>query len=118
YGGTIILITHDLINDYFNQFKGLPDRNIFSPEGFATLAEWSERQPWWNEFAVRNSLGADWRSTPGGGINLFVFNLYRFLNPLSPPDGMVNTVPFVGESVEINLPLHNKCHESPGIERR
>jgi len=108
----IILITHDLINDYFNQFKGLPDRNVFS-EGFADLAEWSERQPWWDEFAVRNSLGADWRSTPRGDINLFVLNLYRFLNPLSPPDGMVSTVPFVSDNLEMSLPQHNKSHESP-----
>ena len=107
------MITHDLINDYFSQFKGLPDRNVFSPEGFADLAEWSERQPWWDEFAVRNSLGADWRSTPRGDSNLFVLNLYRFLNPLSPPNGMVSTVPFVSESLEMSLTQHNECHESP-----
>ena len=74
------MITYDCINCYFNQFTELSDRNIFSQAGFATLAEWSERQPWWGDFALRNSLRADWRSTPMGDSHLFVLNLYRFLN--------------------------------------
>ena len=87
------MITLSRINGFFNQLLEMPDRNIFSPAGFAALAEWSERQPWWGSFAVHHRLGADWRSTPKGDSNLFVLNLYRFLTPPSSPTGMVSTVP-------------------------
>jgi len=80
------MITYDCIIGYFSRLTRLPERNIFSPAGFAALAEWSERQPWWNEFAMRNSLRADWRSTHMGDSYLFALNLYRFLNsPASLP---------------------------------
>lgn len=82
------MITYDCIVGYFSQLTRLQDRDIFSPAGFAALAEWSERQPWWDSFAVHHRLGVDWRSTPMGDNYLFVLNLYRFLNsPDSLPDG-------------------------------
>jgi hypothetical protein len=74
------MITYDCIIGYFNQLTRLPERNIFSPAGFAALAEWSERQPWWGSFADHHRLGGNWRSTPMGDGHLFVLNLYRFLN--------------------------------------
>lgn len=80
------MITFNRINGFFNQLTELPDQNAFSPSGFAVLAEWSERQPWWGEYAVRNSLQGDWRSTPMGDSHLFALNLYIFLNsPASLP---------------------------------
>ena len=80
------MITLHMINDFLSQFIEMPDPNIFSPAGFAALAEWSERQPWWGEYTVCNSLRGDWRSTPMGNSHLFALNLYRFLNsPASLP---------------------------------
>ena len=75
------MITFDRINGYFSRFTELPDRNVFSPAGFAALAEWSERQPWWGCFAVLHLLEDDWRSSVMGDSNLFAINLYAFLNP-------------------------------------
>ena len=75
------MITFDRINGYFSRFTELPNRNIFSPAGFAALAEWSERQPWWGRFAVLHHLESNWRSTAMGDSNLFAINLYAFLNP-------------------------------------
>jgi hypothetical protein len=74
------MITFNSINGFFNQLTELPERNIFSAAGFAALAEWSERQPWWGKYAVRNSLIGDWRSTAMGDSHLFALNLYIFLN--------------------------------------
>jgi hypothetical protein len=80
------MITLQMINDFFSQLIEMPDRNMFSPAGFAALADWSERQQWWGEYAARNSLVGDWRSTPMGDSHLFALNLYRFLNaPTSLP---------------------------------
>ena len=75
------MITFDRINGYFNRFTELPNGNVFSPAGFAALAEWSQRQPWWEYFAVLHHLEGNWRSTAMGDSNLFAINLYAFLNP-------------------------------------
>jgi hypothetical protein len=75
------MITLSSINGYFNKFIELPDQNVFSPTGVVALAEWSEQQSWWSEFAVSNSLRDDLQSTSMGERNLFVLNLYSFLNP-------------------------------------
>jgi hypothetical protein len=82
------MITFNRINGFFNQLTELPARNIFSPVGFAALAEWSERQPWWVEFAASNSLRDDWRSTAMGDCHLFAIHLYSFLN--SQASGVVS----------------------------
>jgi hypothetical protein len=82
------MITFNRINGFFNHLTELQDRNIFSPTGFAALAEWSERQPWWVEFAASNSLRDDWRSTAMGDCHLFAINLYSFLN--SQASGVVS----------------------------
>jgi len=75
------VITFDRINGYFSRFAELSNRNVFSPAGFAALADWGERQLWWGRFAELHQLGGNWRSTAMGDSNLFAINLYAFLNP-------------------------------------
>jgi len=75
------MITFDRINCYFGRYTELPNRNAFSPAGFAALAAWGERQPWWGPFAKLHHLEGDWRSGAMGDSNLFAINLYAFLNP-------------------------------------
>jgi len=75
------VITFDRINGYLNRYTELPDRNVFSPAGFAALAEWGERQTWWGRFVELHHLEDNWRSTAMGDCNLFAINLYAFLNP-------------------------------------
>jgi hypothetical protein len=75
------VITFDRINGYFCRFTELPNGNVFTPEGFAALAQWSERQPWWGRFALLHQLEGDWHCSAMGDSNLFAINLYAFLNP-------------------------------------
>jgi hypothetical protein len=105
------MITLSRINGFFNQLTELPNQNALSPAGCEVLAEWGERQPWWDSFAVHHRLGGDWRSTPMGDSYLFVLNLYRFLNSPASPTGMVSTVPSGSEGLEISLPRHKGCHD-------
>jgi len=75
------VITFNRINGYFGRHTELPDGSVFSPAGFAALAEWGERQPWWGGFAELHRLDGNWRSSAMGDSNLFAINLYAFLNP-------------------------------------
>ncbi len=42
-----MLITQDLLNRVFCKLISYPEGNIFTPEGFNVLADWSAAQEWW-----------------------------------------------------------------------
>lgn len=73
------MITHDRINAYFRSTVPLPGATPFSPQAFQVLADWSERQQWWPEFARTHQLFPDWRSSAMGDSHLFAISLYAFL---------------------------------------
>lgn len=58
-----MLITQDLLNRIFCKLMSYPVGNIFTPEGFNVLADWSAAQDWWGEFAAQNKLGPYWRNS-------------------------------------------------------
>ncbi|HEY4744200.1 MAG TPA: hypothetical protein VIH45_06040 [Desulfuromonadaceae bacterium] len=72
------MMTRDFINRYFTALVSVPDGNILSNKGFTALADWSERQTWWPEFALSHSLKTDWRVSPMGDPYLFSLSLFRF----------------------------------------
>jgi len=76
-------ITRDVINDFLCDLIAIPGRNVLSNEGFVLLADWSERQDWWQDFSKVHCMGADWRNSHMGDPYLFALTLFRFLLPLS-----------------------------------
>jgi hypothetical protein len=74
------MITHNRIDAYFTMLVALPGATVFSQSGFCALADWSERQHWWPDFAETYSLGSGWRSSAMGDGHLFALNLFAFLN--------------------------------------
>lgn len=72
-------ITHDVINDYFSGLIPLSNGNALSQEGFTALADWSEQQDWWKEFAELHHLEAGWRASYMGDPNYFGLTLFRFI---------------------------------------
>ncbi|MBJ6725468.1 hypothetical protein [Geomesophilobacter sediminis] len=74
------MITHDRINDYFGSRLTIPGGTVFADPGFTALADWSERQAWWPDFAEVHALHPGWRSTSMGDTHLFAVNLFAFLN--------------------------------------
>lgn len=86
-----MVITRDVINQYFSALISLPDGNILSKEGVTALADWSERQEWWRDFAVLHCLDANWRTSYMGDPYMFSLELFRFLRergyitPTLPP---------------------------------
>lgn len=73
-----MVVTQGVINDIFGKLIPYPNGNIFTEKGFEVLANWSEQQEWWNEFARQNGLGQKWR-TYSGDRYVFVFLLFRFV---------------------------------------
>jgi len=71
-------ITRSLLNDFFESLSSLSEVDILSNEGFATLADWCERQDFWRDFAAQHKLEAGWRSSAMGDPNLFALAMYRF----------------------------------------
>jgi len=80
-----MIITRDVINNYFNALIPLPNKNVLSKEGFEALADWSEQQMWWQEFARYNYLKANWRSSYMGDPHQFAISLFRFIIHIKPP---------------------------------
>jgi hypothetical protein len=76
-------ITLDVINNYFADLILLPNGNVFSKEGFGTLADWSEHQDWWQYFATSHCLEADWRASYMGDPYCFALTLFRFVHTLN-----------------------------------
>ncbi|MFZ2948546.1 MAG: hypothetical protein WA003_03575 [Desulfuromonadaceae bacterium] len=72
-------ITREIINNTFCEVISLPNGNVLSKEGFVVLADWSEQQEWWHEFAKLNNMEHDWRSTPMGDPYQFALTLFRFI---------------------------------------
>ena len=72
-------ITREDINNAFCRHISVPHGNVLTEEGFMALADWSEQQEWWKDFARVNMLGFDWRTSPMGNPNLFVLTLFRFI---------------------------------------
>ncbi len=56
-------INQDIINMYFKNHVTAPNGNVLSKEGFEILANWCERQWWWERFARYNDLKSDWRES-------------------------------------------------------
>lgn len=75
-----MVITREVINDYFSALIPLPSGNVFSKEGFIALADWSEQQEWWHVFSVRLHLGTDWRTFFIGDPYNFIFMLFWVLS--------------------------------------
>lgn len=75
-----MVITRDVVNNYFNALISLPREDALSEEGFTALADWSEQQEWWRHFAMSYCLEADWRTTYMGDPINFAVTLFRFLN--------------------------------------
>lgn len=73
-------ISRDAVNRYFGALVALPDGNVLSKEGFLVLADWSEQQEWWWDFALLHALAEDWRTTSMGDPNNFALTLFRFLS--------------------------------------
>jgi hypothetical protein len=73
-------ITRDAINQYFSDMISLPSGNILSNDGFVALADWSERQVWWNDFVKLHHIGTDWRTSTMGDPYVFSVALFRFLH--------------------------------------
>jgi len=74
------MITHNRINVYFRTLAALPGATVFSERGFSALADWSERQHWWPDFARAYLLCPGWRSSFMGDSHLFALSLFAFLN--------------------------------------
>lgn len=74
-----MIITHEIINNTFCELIYIPNKNVLSEEGFVALANWSERQEWWQEFASHNNINSDWRNSSMGDPHLFALTLFRFI---------------------------------------
>jgi hypothetical protein len=75
-----MVITREVINDYFCRLISPPSGNVMSQEGFKVLADWSEQQEWWPGFAMRFGLGVNWRSSGMGDPYNFALTLFRVLS--------------------------------------
>ena len=76
-------ITQEDINNTLCKMIPIPNGNVFSIEGFEVLAEWSEKQEWWNEFVKLNSLGHYWRRSYKSDPYWFALTLFRYVSPTS-----------------------------------
>ena len=74
-------ITQEDINNTLCKIIPIPNGNVFSTEGFEVLADWSEKQEWWNEFIDLNSLGHYWRRSYKSDPYWFALALFRFISP-------------------------------------
>ena len=83
-----MLITRDVINEYFITLMSSSDKNILSKDGFIALADWSEQQKWWHDFAKSHSLGTNWRDSSMGDPYIFSVALFRFIIHLRPENEM------------------------------
>lgn len=85
-----MIITRDVINHFFGAVLSPPCGNILSKEGVTALADWSEQQGWWRDFAKLHCLDPDWRTSFKGDPYWFSMELFRFLcqrsqlTPMSP----------------------------------
>lgn len=79
-----MVITRDLINDYFCALTSVPNGNVLSEEGFIALADWSEQQDWWLDFAGFHCLNAEWRLSNMGDPYKFALTLFRFIAQRTP----------------------------------
>jgi len=73
-------ITQEDINNTLCKMIPIPNGNVLSTEGFEVLAEWSEKQEWWNEFVELNSLGHYWRRSYKSDPYWFALTLFRFIS--------------------------------------
>ncbi len=74
-----MIITRDVINNYFNALFPLPNGNALTKEGFAALADWSEHQAWWQDFVKLHCLKTEWRTSDMGDPHQFALTLFRFI---------------------------------------
>ncbi len=72
-------VSQGVINDTFCKLIPYPNGNIFTEKGLEVLANWSEQQEWWNEFARLNGLGQNWRTSFLVDRYVIIFLLFRFV---------------------------------------
>ncbi len=72
-------VTQGDINDTLCKLIPYPNGDVFTVKGFEVLANWSEQQEWWNEFARQNGLRQDWHALYSGDRYIFVFLIFRFV---------------------------------------
>lgn len=77
-----MLITLEVINTTFCELIPVPVNNVLTKDGFNVLADWSEQQEWWQEFAKINGIGLDWRNSHMGDPYLFALTLFRFIKQM------------------------------------
>ncbi|MFZ2948144.1 MAG: hypothetical protein WA003_01550 [Desulfuromonadaceae bacterium] len=77
-----MVITRNVINEFFCEFISSPDTNVLSYKGFVALADWSEQQDWWQDFAKLHRIDTGWRSSHMGDPYLYALALFRFINHL------------------------------------
>jgi len=77
-----MLITRNVINEFICELISSPDINVLSNEGFVVLADWSEQQDWWQDFAKLHRIEKGWRSSYMGDPYQFALALFWFINHL------------------------------------
>lgn len=84
-------VTQEDINNTLCKMIPILNGNVFSIEGFEVLAEWSEKQEWWNEFVELNSLGHYWRSSYKSDPYWFALTLFLFISRTTASSaGLIN----------------------------
>jgi len=75
-----MIITYDIVNNYFKKCLSVPDVNFLSVEGFTILADWCERQSWWETFVCLHEFKTNWRVADSrNDPYLFALTVFRFL---------------------------------------